>query len=307
MMSAALTSFLTGITEPIEFSFMFVAPLLYAVHALICALGFFLCIVLGIKHGMTFSHGLIDFIVLFPQSKNALWFFVLGPIWGGLYYSLFSFAIRKFNLLTPGREPEEASAATHESSQELGGDKARELVLAFGGAENILNLDACVTRLRVVVADKTKVKSARLKELGASGVLMVADGVQAVFGTLSENLKTDMEKFLGSSASTKPVELKSPVAISDKMVAPASLTLSQRESLKTLTALLGGRDNIKSLEPVAVTRLRVELKNAKSAKLSDLNEAAGVMATQEIRPDLLHLVVGDAAQALAQAFASHTN
>src|SRR4030095_9396869 len=95
MISAALTAFLTGITEPIEFAFLFVAPVLYAIHALLAGAAYFICIVLGIKHGFTFSHGFIDFVVLFPKSHNALWLFVLGPIWACIYYGIFSFAIRK--------------------------------------------------------------------------------------------------------------------------------------------------------------------------------------------------------------------
>ena len=103
MISAALTAFLTGITEPIEFAFLFVAPVLYGIHALLAGLSYFVCIALGIKHGFTFSHGLIDFVVLFPKSHDALWLLVLGPIWAAVYYGVFTFAIRRFNLLTPGK------------------------------------------------------------------------------------------------------------------------------------------------------------------------------------------------------------
>src|SRR6187399_1172311 len=90
MVSAALTAFLTGITEPIEFAFIFVAPILYAIHALLAGVAYFLCIALGIKHGFTFSHGFIDYVVLFPNSHHALWLFVLGPIWAGVYYTVFT-------------------------------------------------------------------------------------------------------------------------------------------------------------------------------------------------------------------------
>ena len=99
MVSAALTAFLTGITEPIEFAFLFVAPLLYAIHALLAGVAYFVCIALHIKHGFTFSHGLIDYVVLFPKSQRALWLFAIGPIWAAVYYGIFSFAIRKFNLM----------------------------------------------------------------------------------------------------------------------------------------------------------------------------------------------------------------
>jgi len=130
MMSAALTAFLTGITEPIEFAFLFVAPVLYVIHAVLAGVAYVVCILLGIKHGFTFSHGLIDYVVLFPKSHNALWLFVLGPIWAGLYFVTFYFLIRKFNLATPGREALEEAAVAHSA----GGDEfSLQIVRALGG------------------------------------------------------------------------------------------------------------------------------------------------------------------------------
>ncbi|RYI02820.1 MAG: PTS glucose transporter subunit IIBC, partial [Acetobacteraceae bacterium] len=120
MLSAALTAFLTGITEPIEFAFLFVAPVLYGIHAVLAGLAYFVCIALGIKHGFTFSHGFIDYVVLFPKSHHAVWLFVLGPIWAGIYYTVFSFAIRRFNLATPGREVEDKAAKAAVQARELG-------------------------------------------------------------------------------------------------------------------------------------------------------------------------------------------
>ncbi|HEY2713201.1 MAG TPA: PTS transporter subunit EIIC [Chthoniobacterales bacterium] len=176
MFSAALTAFLTGITEP-----TFVAPLLYAVQALLAGAAYFICIELGIKHGFTFSHGLIDYVVLFPKSHHALWLFVIGPIWAAVYYAAFSFAIRKWNLATPGRETEDDLTKTRRSAAEE--NFAFQLVRAFGGRSNIASLDACITRLLVKLHDVTKADSARLKGLGAMGVVVVGDGVQAIFGT----------------------------------------------------------------------------------------------------------------------------
>ena len=196
MISAALTAFLTGITEPIEFAFLFVAPLLYVVHALLAGLAYFLCVELGIKHGFTFSHGLIDYIVLFPKSHGALWLLVIGPVWAAMYYGIFAFAIRRFNLLTPGRELEEAAKTPRAAS---GDQFALQLVRAFGGRSNIVSLDACITRLRVTLADVTKASPDTLKALGAAGVVVVGNGMQAIFGTRSENLKTEMEEYLKSA------------------------------------------------------------------------------------------------------------
>ena len=212
MISAALTSFVTGITEPIEFAFLFVAPVLYAVHALLAGAAYFLCVELGIKHGFTFSHGLIDYIVLFPKSHGALWLLVIGPIWAAMYYGIFTFAIRRFNLLTPGREVEEAATAARAAS---GDQFALQLVRAFGGRSNIVSLDACITRLRVKLADVTKASPDNLKALGAAGVVVVGDGVQAIFGTRSENLKTEMEEYLKSAGpEADEIEVPSPVKAS---------------------------------------------------------------------------------------------
>src|SRR3954451_24478451 len=134
MISAALTAFLTGITEPIEFAFLFVAPVLYAIHAVLAGLAYGLCIILNIKHGFTFSHGLIDYVVLFPKSHGALWLLVLGPALGAVYYGIFSFAIRRFNLKTPGREEDSDMTAREVSSDQF----ALQLVRAFGGRSNIV-------------------------------------------------------------------------------------------------------------------------------------------------------------------------
>src|SRR3954454_9987442 len=174
MISAAVTSFLTGITEPIEFAFLFVAPVLYAIHAFLAGLAYGLCIILGIKHGFTFSHGFIDYVVLFPQSQRALWLFALGPLWAAMYYGVFTFAIRKFNLLTPGREAEDET--TRPARATTGDGFSLQLVRAFGGRSNITSLDPCTPRLRVSLQDVTKANPAKLKTLGASGVVVVGDG-----------------------------------------------------------------------------------------------------------------------------------
>lgn len=285
MISAALTSFITGITEPIEFSFMFVAPVLYLVHAVLAASGFLLCILLGIKHGTSFSHGLIDFVLLFPQSSHALWLLVIGPLWGLMYYGIFRFAIASFRLATPGREAEvESLEVASRDGLDPQWVRPRALVAAFGGAENIRNLDACVTRLRVVVADKSKVNEGQLKALGAAGVLKVADGVQAIFGTQSENLKTDMERYLAAGGAN----------LSAAQSAPAASSVD----VKGLLATLGGRDNLASARVVAYSRVRVELKNAIQVTADQLAKF-GVKETQEIRPGLYHLIVGEGATALA--------
>ncbi|HAZ14173.1 MAG: PTS glucose transporter subunit IIBC [Bdellovibrionales bacterium GWA2_49_15] len=293
MISAALTSFLTGITEPIEFAFLFVAPILYGFHALLSGAAFALCVALGIKHGTTFSHGLIDYIVLFSRSSNALWFLVIGPIWGLLYYGLFTFVIKKFDLKTPGRETDLGAEEVSEEGTEL----TPLLVHAFGGAGNIRTLDACITRLRVEVADMNLVNSEALKSLGASGVVKIGNGVQAIFGTRSENLKTDMEIYLASTHTTaKPVQ-----PVSTKFAVADAATVDVKNMAGEIQKALGGTHNLKSCQVVAKTRLRVEVANDSMLDLKAL-EKSGVQAAVNIRPGVYHLIVGMNAPAIGEYF-----
>ncbi|MCW8334699.1 PTS glucose transporter subunit IIBC [Vibrio paucivorans] len=192
MLSAALTSFLTGITEPIEFAFMFVAPLMYLVHAVLAGLAYPLAIILEMKHGYSFSAGFIDYIVLSANSTKFWLFPVVGALYGVLYYIVFRTMIRVFDFKTLGREDESDNVADAVTGSEMAG----ELVAAFGGKANITGLDACITRLRVSVADTEVVDQDKLKQLGAAGVVVVAGGVQAIFGTKSDNLKTDMDEWI---------------------------------------------------------------------------------------------------------------
>jgi PTS system glucose-specific IIC component len=292
MVSAALTAFLTGITEPIEFAFLFVAPVLYAIHAVLAGLAYFTCVALGIKHGFTFSHGLIDYIVLFPKSQGALWLFVLGPLWGGVYYGVFWFAITRFNLLTPGREVETETQLTGHSA--AGDNFALQLVRAFGGRSNILSLDACITRLRITLADVTKASPEKLKTLGASGVVVLGDGIQAIFGTQSENLKTEMQEYLRSAGpEADEVEAASPVSAPAQ--AGLSLPLRDPDAARRASAYilaLGGKANIVRVDACAETRLRLIVRDkalVREAMLDGEGIAAVVMLDNG---KTLHLLVG---------------
>ena len=191
MASAALTSFLTGITEPIEFSFLFVAPVLYAIHALLAGSAYVLANTLGFVHGTSFSHGLIDFLVLSGHASKMGLMVVCGIAYAAIYYIVFRTVIKALDLKTPGREDE-----SEDEAAATGSELAGELVAAFGGKANITGLDACITRLRVAVADTAVVDQEKLKKLGAAGVVVVAGGVQAIFGTKSDNLKTDMDEWI---------------------------------------------------------------------------------------------------------------
>ncbi|MBS4216651.1 glucose-specific PTS transporter subunit IIBC [Neobacillus rhizophilus] len=197
MASAALTSFLTGITEPIEFSFLFVAPVLFGIHAIFAGLSFMVMHLLDVKIGMTFSGGLIDYILfgLINPQTHAWLVIPVGLVFAVIYYFGFRFAIRKFNLKTPGREleEEENQAPTGKAGS---GDLAGNILDAMGGKQNIAHLDACITRLRVSVNDIKQVDKNELKKLGAAGVLEVGNNIQAIFGPRSETIKGQMKDIM---------------------------------------------------------------------------------------------------------------
>jgi PTS system glucose-specific IIC component len=314
MISAALTSFLTGITEPIEFAFMFVAPALYVLHAFLAASTQFVANTLNMHMGFTFSQGGIDFVafnMLGKYGSGAWWVFILGPIYAGIYYGSFTWAIRCFDLKTPGREVEETSSTAAVATGGPASSKALEVILALGGRSNIVSLDACITRLRVAVNSAAKVDNARLKALGASGVMVVGNGIQAIFGPASDNLKTDMQEYLrtagpeadlGSApkapAATAAAAVR-PAATASKVPAKAAEAGQAADAAKMLAAL-GGRANVRKLEAIAHTRLRVVLNNPKQSSTAKL-VAAGAQAVMDLPPDTIHILVGDRAGKLAEA------
>jgi len=227
-LSAGLASFLTGITEPLEFAFMFAAPVLYIVHAFLTGITSFITVELGIKHGFGFSAGFIDYLINYPLATKPLLIIPMGLVLAVVYYVLFRVMIIKFNLMTPGREPEELSekttdinpvtipsketfdvaaysneaAATEEflpsvTRSSLSPDQqlATDVAHALGGIANILSIDACITRLRLHVQNEALVDDAELKRLGAAGVIRLGKGsVQAIFGMEAEKLKDNINK-----------------------------------------------------------------------------------------------------------------
>lgn len=320
MISAALTSFLTGITEPIEFAFLFVAPQLYVLHAVLVATAQFAMASLGAHMGFTFSQGGIDFLVfnvLNPFSQRWWLVLVLGPVYAGVYYTAFRAAIRWLDLRTPGREdvPAEGARAVKavapaEAEPETGPAadprfaRARDLVAAFGGRGNLNGLDACITRLRVAVKDAARVDQPRLKAMGASGVVVVGKGVQAIFGPASENLKTDMQEYLalGQEAEVRMVANGGPAPVVLGVV-PAAAVVTEAwvaEAAPALASALGGVENIRRLDPVALTRLRVELIDPTRLDEGKARQA-GVLAVMQAAPGVLHLIVGERADQLAAA------
>ena len=291
MVSAALTSFLTGITEPIEFSFLFVAPILYGFHALLAGLAFPLLYLLGAKLGYTFSHGFIDYALFYAMDTRPWLVLVLGPLYAGIYYGVFRVLILKLDLKTPGREREEVSRADARAEVALG--MARELVLAFGGRSNIKNLDACITRLRVGLNDVRKASQDKLKALGAAGVIVVGNGMQAIFGTRSEGLKTDMEEFLKTAGpEAELTEAAQPaVEYEVKGISPKLRDPEAAQKARDLLAALGGAKNVRKVESCAETRLRLVVGD-ETAINEDALHAAGAQGVMRLPDRVLHVLVG---------------
>ena len=236
LLSAALTSMLTGITEPLEFTFLFVAPAMYVVHCVLAGASYMLMHILNVGVGLTFSGGLIDLTLFGIMQGNAktswLWIPVVGVVYFIVYYFVFSFMIKKFDYKTPGRDDSEIKLYTRadvnarkEGEAEAaqgGGDTAlsRQIMMGLGGKANISDVDCCITRLRCTVHDASKVDQKLLKDTGASGVICKGTGVQVVYGPRVSVIKSDLEAFLASSASNEAAPQTAPTAAADS--APAA-------------------------------------------------------------------------------------
>ena len=226
LLSAALTAFLTGITEPLEFTFIFVALPMYAVHCVLAGLSFMLMHILNVGVGMTFSGGLIDLVLFGVMQGNAkthwVWVVVVGAVYFVLYYIIFRFMISKFDYKTPGRDDaEEVKLYTRadvnarnaaSGSVPAGNDPVSALIVeGLGGAANLADVDCCATRLRCTVKDAALVKQDVLKASGASGVICKGNGVQVVYGPKVAVIKAKLEDYL-ESAPKDPGAAPSPAA-----------------------------------------------------------------------------------------------
>jgi N-acetylglucosamine PTS system EIICBA or EIICB component len=304
--AAGLTAFLTGVTEPLEFAFMFVALPLYIIHAVLTGLSLAIAYTLDIHLGFSFSAGLIDLLLYgtAPAARNIPLLLIMGVAFFVLYYFLFRFAITKWNMRTPGREDEsefEAEQSANLTDTPTGGaggsatatavraapaavatdSKAEQLISAFGGRENLVNVDACITRLRMEVADKAKVDQARLRALGAAGVIEVGNNVQAVFGTQAEALKNQItDAIAGAPPATTATPAAAPVADS---------------KAEQLIAAFGGRENLVNVD-ACITRLRMEV--ADKAKVDQARlRALGAAGVIEVGNNV-QAVFGTQAEAL---------
>jgi len=269
--SMALTAFLTGITEPIEFSFMFLAPVLYAIHTVLTGLSMTVMDMLGVHLGFGFSAGLFDYLINFNKATRPLLLLPVGAFYFAVYYGVFRYAIVRFNLKTIGREDDVgAIAAIGDASMRGAG-----FVQALGGAANIRTVDACTTRLRLTVRDAVLVDEPALRSLGARGIIKPSAGtVQVVLGPIADQVASEIRAALGemSASSTGPDEAKQgTVSVNAKAVALA----------------LGGASNIRKVSAHA-NRLLLELGDAAEADSAGLR-AAGVRSIAHL-PGSLQLI-----------------
>ena len=249
LLSAALTAFLTGITEPLEFTFIFVALPMYAVHCVLAGLSFMLMHILNVGVGMTFSGGLIDLVLFGVMQGNAkthwMWVVVVGAVYFVLYYIIFRFMISKFDYKTPGRDDAEevklytradvnARSAASGSTAPAGDDPVSALIVeGLGGAANLSDVDCCATRLRCTVKDVALVKQDVLKASGASGVICKGDGVQVVYGPKVAVIKAKLEDYLENAPKT-PAATAAPAPAT----APAAPAAAAKDTV--LSACLNG-------------------------------------------------------------------
>ena len=227
LLSLGLTSFLTGVTEPVEFTFMFLAPVLYALHAIATGLAMVVMHLFGVRLGFSFSAGLFDYVLNFSHAHRPLLLLPIGAVYFGLYYGVFRFCIVRLNLATPGREIDDDAAQPLPTTTSPGA-RAQVFVTALGGADNLTEVAACTTRLRLVLVDNQAIDAALLKRLGARGILRSADqGLQVVLGPIADQVAGEIRAALRQASPAPTVDVPG------------------------LLAAVGGRDNVVAVETFA--------------------------------------------------------
>ncbi|WP_246796032.1 N-acetylglucosamine-specific PTS transporter subunit IIBC [Burkholderia perseverans] len=312
LFSMALTSFLTGVTEPIEFSFMFLAPVLYVIHAVLTGLSLAICQLLGVKLGFTFSAGAIDYVLNYGLSTKGWIAIPLGLAYAVAYYGLFRFFIRKFNMATPGREPAGDAPLAEGSlggstgvgggfaaAQVAGGaaaPRAVRYIAALGGAANLTVVDACTTRLRLSVVDPEQVSEANLKAIGARGVLKRgSSSVQVIIGPEADLIADEIRSAIGSGAATAAAAPTAASAAAAAAVPAGESGPLDPDPMRWL-AVFGGATNVVSLDAVATTRLRVVVRDPSAV---DRDRLASVDVAW-VSTDTFHIVCGSSAARYAQ-------
>ncbi len=283
LLSMALTAFLTGVTEPIEFSFMFLAPVLYAIHAVLTGISMVVMNAFGARLGFGFSAGLFDYVINFGKATRPLLLLPVGAVYFALYYGLFRLSIRAFDLKTPGRE---AVVDDDVEAAPVAGSRGEAFVVALGGAANLKSVDACTTRLRLILADGAKANEKALRALGARGfVRPSAQALQVVLGPIADQVAGEIRAAMPRmpKVAAQPAELsRAPAAAVDG---------------RALLQALGGPANVFEVETCS-SRLRVRV--AENAVIDESQlRALGVRGIVRPKPGSLHLVIGPTADAVA--------
>lgn len=300
LFSMALTSFLTGVTEPIEFSFMFLAPVLYGIHAVLTGVAMAVMDLLNVRLGFGFSAGLFDYVLNFSKATQPLLLLPIGLAYFALYYGLFRFFIARFNLATPGREIEDAPGASAEAGTQ--DDAVQGWIRALGGAGNLVTVDACTTRLRLAIADQTAVNEAALKSLGARGLVRPSQQtLQVVVGPIADQLASSIRAGLSkgqdshfSQPSGHPggnlpasVAVASPDRNADTPIATSNISAAR------LMQTLGGIENIRDMR-AAASRICFTVRDD-AAVSADVVKLAGVRGVARPMAHSVHILIGPAA------------
>jgi PTS system N-acetylglucosamine-specific IIC component len=291
LVSMSLTSFLTGVTEPIEFTFMFLAPVLYVVHALLTGTSMVVMYLIGCRLGFSFSAGLFDYVLNFKYADHPLYLLPVGAAYFALYYGLFRYCIVRFDLKTPGREPEEASSTGMPAAPVDAEGLGPAFVVALGGAGNLLSVDACTTRLRLTLASMAAIDEPALRRLGARGLMRLGDqNLQVVLGPVADQVAGDIR-----AALAMPTALASATPQASTAVAGDSAT--RHQPTPGLASALGGGHNIQRID-LASGRLLLQLADADAIRPEAL-DALGVRAIATLGAGRVHLLHAQPASLLA--------
>lgn len=294
-LSTALTSLLTGVSEPVDFTYLFLAPPLFVFNALATGLSMVLMPALGARMGFTFSAGAIDYALSYGLAQRAWILFPVGVVYAVVYYAVFRFYIQWRNVLTPGREPLTESADDGAGVPTTDAERAVAFVRALGGAKNLLHVDACTTRLRLTVGDAAAIDDVALKRLGGKGIFRASGGnVQVVLGPEADAVAETIRRAVGATAASAPGPAPAPRPV------PAGPAGWAPVDAAAWSAALGGSSNVRAIEPIATTRMRVEVVDA--ARVDD--EALGRLGAAgvaRLSPTLVHVVVTQPGKAAAVA------
>jgi N-acetylglucosamine PTS system EIICBA or EIICB component len=314
LLSMALTAFLTGVTEPVEFTFMFLAPILYVIHAVLTGISMALMSFLHVRLGFTFSAGAFDYLISARLGSNGWLLIPVGLVYALIYYFLFSFAIRKFNLATPGRAAalEPAAEEVPTASGVAGASQAPAALVgaigyvrALGGNRNLKLVDACTTRLRLEVVDDSLVNEPALRTLGARGIVRPGrNALQVVIGPQAEILAGEIREAMASgeyaaigSAAEKPAVSVEGNALPEPVV---QVRAEEATVAQQLVSAFGGPSNVQLAEQVAVTRLRFVLRDGRRTDEEALKRI-GVTGLMKASDNVWHVIAGKRAPAIAAA------